>query len=123
TLVTAKWMSEQVPAEGKKFVKNGKKEKEEFVLIMVKTGCAAKLIKEIKDSPMRRMQDELNRLALATDSEASATIKMMRPKQLEEFCRYNDIPIIRTTRGTIDKNKTQPNILQKLAGRREYVKL
>jgi hypothetical protein len=123
SLVTPDWLNDHARSLVKKFAKAGKKEKEEFTLIMVKSGAALALIKEMKDSPRRRMEDELNRLALATDNEISARLKAMKPAQIQEFCEFNGIAIARNAKGSIDKKKTQPYILQKLSELREYTKL
>ena len=116
-------MNDHARGLGKKFAKAGKKEREEFALTMVKAGAASTLIKEMKDSPRRRMEDELNHLALATDNEISARLKAMKPAQLQAFCEFNGIAIVKNAKGALDRKKTRPAILQKLSELREYTKL
>ena len=123
SLVTPEWLNGQAHSLGKKFAKAGKKEKEEFALTLVKAGAALTLIREMKDTPRRRMEDELNRLALATDNEISSTLKAMKTAHLQEFCEFNDIAVVKNAKGALDKKKTQPAILQKLSELREYTKL
>jgi|SRR5215813_3616599 len=123
SLVTPEWLNDHANGLGKKFAKAGKKEKEEFAVTMVNSGGALALIKEMKDSPRRRMEDELNRLALATDNEISARLKAMKPAQIQEFCEFNGIAIVKNAKGTLDRKKTQPAILEKLSELREYTKL
>jgi hypothetical protein len=65
----------------------------------------------------------LNHLALASDKEIEAKLKSMKPSQIQEFCEFNEITIARNAKGSIDRKKTQPYILQKLSELREYTKL
>jgi len=123
SLVTPEWLNGHARGLAKKFAKAGKKEKEEFALTMVKGGVASTLIREMKDTPRRRMEDELNRLALATDNEISERLDAMKASQLQEFCEFNGIAIVKNAKGSINKKKTQPHILQKLSELREYTKL
>jgi len=123
SLVTPEWLNGQARSLGKKFAKAGKKEKEEFALTLVKAGSASTLIREMKDTPRRRMEDELNRLALATDSEISTRLNAMKPAELLEFCELNGIAIVKNAKGALDRKKTQPAIFQKLGELREYAKL
>jgi hypothetical protein len=69
------------------------------------------------------LEDELNSMALAKDDEVAAKLKAMKPIQIQAFCEFNDIPIARNAKGSVDKKKTQPYILQKLSELREYAKL
>ena len=121
SLVTPDWLNNY--DVGKKFTKVGKKEKEEFALMAVKAGIAADLIKEMKDSPRRKMEDELNSMALANDDEVAAKLKAMKPAQFQALCEFNNIPIARNAKNAVDKTKTRPYILQKLSELREYAKL
>lgn len=122
-LVTVDWLNANAASVKKKYAKTGKKEKEDFVLTMVKAGKARAIIKELKETPRRQMQDELNDMALGTDEKAIARIKAMKAKQLEQFCEFNDIPVGKTAKGALDKKQVQAAILQKIGALREYAQL
>src|SRR5262249_12486500 len=107
----------------KKFSKIVKKDIEEFALEIVKAGSAKELIREIKDTPRRQMENELNELVLSGDKQVTAKLKAMKPARLEQFCVLNGIDVVRKAKGGLDKDKTQPNILKRIDELREYIKL
>lgn len=121
-LLTVKWFNDHA-LNGVKFSKIGKKEKEEIALDAVKTKRAGEMIRDIKDTPRRRMEEELTAMALASDAEVAVKIKAMKPADLERFCALNEIPITKKSTGALDKTKTQPNILIKIQELREISKL
>ncbi len=119
--VTPEWLNEQ--AGNRKYAKAGKKEREAFAVMMVRDGHATAVIQELKESPKRKMQDALHSLAGMSKARAEEKIKLMKPKQLEEFCRLNEIEIARSPKGSLDKKRTLPNIMAKVVELREYLKL
>lgn len=121
--VTLAWLNQHAAPTGKRLAKAGKKEKETFAVAMVGAGRAPSLIQELKESPKRKMQEELYSMTMLNDAEASSKIKAMKPKELEQFCRLNDIPVVKSAKGSIDKKKTEPHIIKKLESMREYLKL
>ena len=123
SVVTLDWLNRHAAPCGKKYAKVGKREKEDFAVTMVGAGLAPAVLQELKESPRRKMQDLLYALARQRGDEAAAEIKAMKPKQLEEFCRHNDIPVERSARGGVDKKRTLPHITAKLDDLREYLKL
>ncbi len=121
--VTLEWLNRHATKTGRKISKATKKEKEAFAVAMVKTGHAPALVRELKESPKRRMQDALYTLARLKDEKAADEFKAMKPKQAEAFCQHNEIPVARSAKGTLDKKKTLPHVLEKLSELREYLKL
>jgi hypothetical protein len=121
-LITVKWLNDHA-ANGKRWAKIGKKEIEEFILDAVKARLAGALIKEIKETPRRQMEKELDAIAHSDDAEVRVKLKAMKPTLLLQFCELNDIPVVRKATGAFDKIKTQSNILKKIEEVREYTKL
>lgn len=121
--VTPDWLNQHAGQLGKKFTKAGKKEKEDFAVAMVRTGQAPAVIQELKESPKRKMQDLLYSMVGLPEADAAEKIKAMKPKQLTEFCRLNEIPIVQTAKGSVDKKRTLPNIIAKIGDLQEYLKL
>jgi len=122
TVVTLDWLNTRAPA-GKKLAKATKKEKEQFAIEMVKTGRAGELIREIKDTPRRQMENEMSAMVLSDDAAVAAKIKAMKPAQMRQLCEHYGIPVVNNAKGAVDKKKTQPNLLKKLNEFREHAKL
>jgi len=121
--VTLDWLNRHGARAGQKFTKGTKKEKEAFAVAMVKAGHAPVLIRELNESPRRKMQDLLHGLTRQSKAQVEATVKALKPKQLEAFCAVNEIPCVRNARGTIDRKQTLPHIFAKLGALKEYLKL
>lgn len=121
-LVTADWMSGQSPV-GTRYLKNGKKEKEQFALEVVKAGTASQVIRELNDAPRREMEELLHRMVLGTDAEVKESWKALKAAELKRFCQWNQIPVITNPKGAIDKARTFSHLIEKIAERREYTKL
>lgn len=121
-LVTADWMSGQSPI-GTRYLKNGKKEKEQFALEVVKAGAASQVIRELNDAPRREMEELLHRMALGTDAEVKEHWKTLKAAELKRFCQWNQIPVITNPKGAIDKTRTFSKLKELIAERREYTKL
>lgn len=121
-LVTADWMSGQSPI-GTRYLKNGKKEKEQFALEVVKAGAASQVIHELNDAPRREMEELLHRMVLGTDAEVKECWKALKAAELKRFCQWNQISVITNPKGAIDKTRTFNNLKELIAERREYTKL
>ncbi|MGA1368775.1 MAG: hypothetical protein ACO394_09700 [Blastocatellia bacterium] len=121
-LVTADWMSGQSPI-GTRYLKNGKKEKEQFAIEVVKAGVSSQVIQELNDTPRREMEELLHRMALGTDAEVKEHWKTLKAAELKRFCQWNQIPVITNPKGAIDKTRTFSKLKELIAERREYTKL
>ncbi|HXG67294.1 MAG TPA: hypothetical protein VNO70_19480 [Blastocatellia bacterium] len=121
--VTLAWLNERGEPVGRRFAKSGKKEKEEFAVMMVRSGRAAAVIRELKESPIQKIQDEFNSMIDLPEEEVALRVKAMKPKDLEQFCNVNNVAIARTAKSGVDKKKTLPHIMRKLEEAREYLKL
>lgn len=122
SLVTPDWMSKRSPNR-RAYAKSGKKEKEEFSLEVVKAGHSDRIIRELKDTPGRQMEDALNEMVLLHDEEVAARFKSMKASYLNKFYECNGIPIGKTAKGAVDKKKTLSNLLSRIEELREYTKL
>jgi hypothetical protein len=121
--VTLDWLKRHGASVGLKLAKGTKKEKEAFAVALVKAGQASALIRELNESPRRKMQDLLNGMVRQSQAQVETTVKGLKPKQLEAFCEVNAITCVRNARGTIDRKQTLPHVFAKLAALKEYLKL
>lgn len=121
-LVTADWMCGQSPV-GTRYLKNGKKEKEQFALEVVKAGVSSQVIRELNDAPRREMEELLYRMVLGTDAEVKESWKALKAAELKRFCQWNQIPVITNAKGAIDKTRTFSKLKELITERREYTKL
>jgi hypothetical protein len=117
------WFTAQAERVGRKYAKFTKKEKEEVLLELVKTKKADGVINELKSTPQQKAQRLLSELAVKSADKAEKQIGKMKPAELEEFCRFNQIEIEKNKKGAVDKKKTQKNVLAKLDTLREYLKM
>jgi hypothetical protein len=122
TLVTPQWMSGQSPI-GTRYLKNGKKEKEQFALEVVRAGVSQQVLRELSDAPRRQMEALLHQMVLGTDAEVSLLWKGLKAAQLPPFCQFNQIPMVTNPKGAVDKTRTFSHLMEKIVERREYTKL
>lgn len=122
-VATNEWFAAQSERVGRKFAKFTKKEKEELLLELVKAKKADGAIAELKSTPQQRAQRLLSELAVKSAEKAEKEVAKMKPAQLEEFCRFNQIAVESGKKGNLDKKKTQKNVAEKLAELREYLKM
>jgi hypothetical protein len=117
--ITAKWLRERADGAGLKIAKGTKKEKESFALEMVRLSRAGDIIRELKETPRRRMRDLFSELAelLPDEKEVEQRVKALK-KDFRDFCQYNDVPVVNNAKGSPDVRKTLPRVIELLKKRR-----
>jgi len=122
TLVTPAWMTGQSPV-GTRYLRNGRKEKEQLALEVVQAGVSSQVLRELSDAPRRQMEALLHQMVLGTDEEVRLLWKGLKAAQLKPFCQFNQIATVVNPKGAVDKTRTLPNLMKVVAERREYTKL
>ncbi len=122
-VLTKQWFDDKANLINRKFAKFTKKEKEEMIIELVKTGQAQMVIDGLKTTPEKRSQHLFSELANLSEQEARQCIEKMKPKEIEEFCRHNQITTEHTKKGTFDRKMTTPHVFKKLQTVRDYLKL
>lgn len=122
-VITNDWFAAQAERVGRKYAKFTKKEKEEVLIELVKTKKAEAVIADLKSTPQQKAQRFLSELAVKSADKAEKQVGKMKPSELEEFCRFNQIAVEKNKKGNFDKKKTQKNVLAKLDELREYLKM
>jgi hypothetical protein len=116
--VTVKWLREHADG-GPKITKGTKKEKEAFALEMVRLNRAGDLVRELKETPRRRMRDLFSELAdlLPDEKEVEQRVKALK-KDFRDFCQHNDVTVVTNAKGGPDVKKTLPRVIEQLKRRR-----
>lgn len=122
-VLTKQWFDDKANLINRKFAKFTKKEKEELIIELVKTGQAQMVIDGLKTTPEKRSQNLFSELANLSESESRKRVDKMKSKEIEEFCEHNAITIERTKKGAFDKKKTLAHVSKKLQTVRDYLKL
>ena len=125
TLATLNWFNDHLPTGEPPLGKLVKKEKDRFVLATVRSGTAAAVIAELRNTPARRWKEFLGELArVRSEKSAAERISALSPKDFAAFCEANEIAVVRAgAKATVSKPKTMPLALARLAEHREFLKL
>jgi hypothetical protein len=121
---TVDWLNKHLPSSEALIVKVGVKERERFILALIRAGKSGPVINDLRDLPSRQWKTLFAEMAGTSPAKAIEKLKALKPKDFAAFCVTNDIqPVTSGKKGSISKPKTIPYILKKLEKLSEYLKL
>jgi len=124
TLASVEWLNERLPVGESKLEKSTKKEKERFVLAVIRKGNVRKVIDDLKDAPAQKCKEFMVGLTKLSLPKAEESLKALKPKDLTTLLVVYQIEPVRSgAKQAINKAKTILRILTKLTEIREYLKL
>jgi len=93
--VTVDWMNNHLPKGEVPLEKTTAKEKERFILALVRAGKIRKVIDDLNDLPSREYKDLFAQLAGLSPARAAEKLKTLTPAKFTLFCSVNEIdPVI-----------------------------
>ncbi len=123
-VATVDWMNGHLSSEEAPLEKATAKERERFMVSLVRTGKAQKVLDELKDRPSREYKDLFAQLAGMSPAKATEKLKALTPTKFKAFCEVNDISLVRSgAKQAMSKPKTIEKALEKLKDLSEYLKL
>jgi hypothetical protein len=123
-VATVDWMNGHIPSEEASLEKATAKERERFMVALVRTGKAQKVLNELKDLPSREYKELFAQLAGMSPARATEKLKALTPTKLKEFCKVNEItPVVSGAKQAFSKAKTIEKAAGKLRELSEYLKL
>ncbi len=121
---TLDWFNKHLPKSEAPIIKIGVKERERFILALIRGDTARAAINELRDLPSLQWKTLFAELAGASTAKATEKLKALKPKDFAAFCTVNGVtPVTSGAKGSISKPKTIPFILKKLETLGEYLKL
>jgi len=120
---TVEWLNKHLPKSETLIIKIGVKEKERFILALIRKETARAVIEELRDLPSRQWKTLFAELAGTSVAKATEKLKALKPKDFAAFCSTNDIQPVTSAKGAVSKPKTIPYVLKKLEKLSEYLKL
>ena len=120
---TLDWFKKHLPDTEVPVVKVTPKERERFILILIRNDKATEAITDLLDLPMRQWKTTFAELAGMSTTRATEKLKAFTPKDFAALCSHNDIQMVKSPKGAINKAKTLPQVLKRLEILGEYLKL
>lgn len=123
-VATVDWINKHLPKSEPLLEKNTAKEKERFILALVRVGMARKVIDDLRDLPSREYKTLFAELAALSPAKATEKLKALPAAKFAQFCSVNEIEPVRSgAKKSISKPKTIPLALEKLKHLSEYLRL
>jgi len=122
-IATLEWLNKSLPEGEAPIAKATPKEKERFILALLRKGKAQAVIDDLRDLPTRRWKTLFAELADLSPAKAKEKVTDLGSKDFPAFCAANGIAPVTSGKGSISKPKTLPLILKKLENLSEYLKL
>jgi hypothetical protein len=123
-LANTEWLNDRLPSGESKLEKVLKKDKDRFVLAVIRNGTARQVIDDLKDAPSQKWRKFMVEISKLNPQKAEAQVKALKPKEFAAVCELYGIEPVRSgAKKTISKPKTIPRVLAKLENVREHLKL
>ena len=123
-VATVEWMNRHLPSDEAALEKATAKERERFMVALVRFGKAPKAVDELKDLPSREFKDLFAQLAGTSPARAAEKLKALTPTKLKAFCSVNEIVAVHTgAKHSFSKAKTVEKAVEKLKELSEYLRL
>lgn len=123
-VATAGWINKHLPKGESSLEKVTAKEKERFILALIRAGAARKVIDDLRDLPSREYKTIFAELASLSPAKATEKLKALPTTRFVQFCAVNEIDPVRSgAKKSISRAKTIPFALEKLKRLSEYLRL